>query len=374
MDWIVAPDGYCPGMVHPNRSPGDTWHYPNAGNHPIMILTRSTIASPEVAMFRAILVPLDGSALAERALPLALSIAGRSGAHLTLLQVVPLVAEPLAVEGAVLSVAEQLEFLQKRAREYLAELVRRLPPFPAAKEEPVSVQPDTTIGQPALEITNYAAAVRSDLIVVATHGHSGLRRWALGSVTNKVLQLTRLPMLIIRPQAEGPVRFDQLPSLDRIMITLDGSALAESVLPVVTELAYLFDSEVVLFRAVVPLPTPSSARDPGNQDLVRGTKSVNEIAASEARRYLQSVATNLETQGLKVHTLVALSEAADAIRTVAKESGVDLIAMATHGHTGLNDVVWGSVTDRTVRSSPCPVLVVRPSMGDPASAGRREHG
>lgn len=325
-------------------------------------------------MFRAILVPLDGSELAEQALPLALSIAGRSGAHLTLLQVVPLVTEPLAVEGAVLSVAEQLEFLQKRAREYLDELVRRLPPFPAAQEEPVLVQPDTTIGQPALEITNYAAAVRSDLIVVATHGHSGLRRWALGSVTNKVLQLTRLPMLIIRPQAEGPVRFDQLPSLDRIMITLDGSALAESVLPVVTELAYLFDSEVVLFRAVVPLPTPSSARDPGNQDPVRGTKSVNEIAASEARRYLQSVATNLETQGLKVHTLVTLSEAADAIRTVAKESGVDLIAMATHGHTGLNDVVWGSVTDRTVRSSPCPVLVVRPSMGDPASAGRREHG
>lgn len=311
-------------------------------------------------MFRAILVPLDGSELAEQALPLALSIAGRSGAHLTLLQVVPLVTEPLAVEGAVLSVAEQLEFLQKRAREYLDELVRRLPPFPAAQEEPVLVQPDTTIGQPALEITNYAAAVRSDLIVVATHGHSGLRRWALGSVTNKVLQLTRLPMLIIRPQAEGPVRFDQLPSLDRIMITLDGSELAEHVLPVATELGCLFQSELLLFRATV-LPTVFYV----SPELVELQTSFWESAEAEAQEYLETKASTLTALGARVRSLVLPAPVVGSICEVAEAADVDLIAMTTHGRSALSRAAYGSVTGRVVHGSTRPVLVIRPPMGEP---------
>lgn len=312
-------------------------------------------------MFRSILVPLDGSELAEQALPLALSIAARAGAELTLLQVVPLPDEPLPLEGVLLSVDEQLELLQANAREYLKDVVRRLQTAAPEEVRTLRVKRDTGVGEAALSIVDYATAVRADLIVMATHGRSGLSRWALGSVTDRVLQLGEVPMIIVRPPSVAPVSFDHLPALDRIMITLDGSELAERVFPVAAELGRLFNSEFLLFRAAL-LPAVSYA----SHDMVLLQTDLSASAEAEARTYLEAVAPTLEAQGFKVRTLSVANSAAESITAVAEESDVNLIAMTTHGRSGLSRVVYGSVTDRVVRSGTRPVLVVRPGRPHPA--------
>jgi len=311
-------------------------------------------------MFRSILVPLDGSDLAEQALPLAVSIAERAGAELTLLQVVPLPKDPLALEGTWLSVDEQLELLQGNAREYLKDVARRLQA--AASGEPRGLTPkrDTSVGEAAVSIVDYAGAIRADLIIMATHGRSGLSRWALGSVTDRVLQLGHAPMIIVRPQATAPVSSDRLPTLDRIMITLDGSELAEFIFPVATELGRLFHSELVLFRAAV-LPAVSYT----SPDVMLLQSDLWTGVEAEARAYLQTVASPLQAQGLKVRTLTMPNSVVDSIVAAAEDTDVDLIAMTTHGRSGLNRVVYGSVADRVVRSGVRPVLVVRPPMEPP---------
>lgn len=308
-------------------------------------------------MFRSILVPLDGSELAEQALPLALSIARSAGAELTLLQVVPSVSEPLVLEGTALTVDEQLERLRDRAGQYLDGLVRRLQPIVAAEPDQVSPKADTAVGHAAAAIAEYASANHADLIVMATHGRSGLTRWTLGSVTHQVLQLSRAPLLIVRPQSAAPVRLDHLPTLHRLMITLDGSELAERVLPIAAELGRLFQSELLLFRAAV-LPAGIYY----NPEWALLQLNLLESAEAEARDYLQRVASSLEAQGVKARMIVASNSVVDAILATAQQANVDVIAMTTHGRTGLSRLVYGSVTDRVVKSSVCPVLVVRPSM------------
>lgn len=307
-------------------------------------------------MFRSILVPLDGSELAEQALPLALSIARRAGAELTLLQVVPLPSEPLAIDGAVLSVDEQLDMLQENARVYLRDIVRNLPSVHTTGPDGLTIRRDVSVGPVAQAITDYATGIQADLIVMATHGRSGFTRWALGSVTDQVLQMARVPMIVVRPQTIAPVSFDPLPTLDRIMITLDGSELAAAVLPTATQLARLFDSQLLLFRAAL-LPAVSYV----NPEMLSIQASLWESAERDARTYLKGVAASLKNQGFKVQCLVGTEGVAESIVTVAAETDTDLIAMTTHGRSGLSRVVYGSVTDRVVRSASRPVLVVRSS-------------
>lgn len=314
-------------------------------------------------MVRSILVPLDGSELAEQALPLALSIAARSGAEVTLLQAVPLPIAPVGFGNEWLLVDDQLELLEREARNYLGELAGRVQAALPAGQRPTELRQATTIGPAAQAIADYATANRADLIVMATHGRSGLSRWALGSVTDQVLQLSHVPVLIVRPPEEAPVRFDSLPAPGRIMITLDGSELAERVLPTATEMARVFEAELLLFRvALLPAVYYMDAGAAAFQlDFL-------ESAKEEAAEYLEQVAQALRTQGARVRTAVGVTPIVESILDVAAEAGVDLIAMTTHGRTGLGRVVYGSVTDRIVRSSACPVLVVRSASAEPAPA------
>ncbi|MCZ7575048.1 MAG: universal stress protein [Ardenticatenaceae bacterium] len=302
-------------------------------------------------MFRSILVPLDGSPLAEQVLPLALSIAKRAGARLTLLQVVPVPGAALTLTDAVLSADAQLDLLQSQTDKYLRDIAQRLLPASSAEPDPIPVEREMITGQAGLAISECAATLPADLIVMATHGRSGLHWLALGSVTGQVLQLSPAPLIIVRPRRVGPVRFDELPALDRIMVTLDGSELAERVLPVAARLGQLFHSELFLFRAA-HIPTVSAIAS----ELQPVLRARAEIAAWE---YLRTVAASFNLHRFEVRTVTEPGTAVEAILAVAEELDVTLIAMTTHGRTGLSRVVSGSVADRIVRSSARPVLIVR---------------
>jgi nucleotide-binding universal stress UspA family protein len=311
----------------------------------------------EVAMLQTILVPLDGSELAEQALPLALTLAKQTGAAITLLRVIPPPLDPHTAGGITMMAEERLRALWEEADTYLQAVARRLEATTPPPNQPLTLNFFKTLGDPAVPpiIAEYANEVNADLIVLATHGRTGLSRWALGSVAEQLLQLTRRPVLIVRPRLPSVVNFDHLPSLKKIMVPLDGSELARQALPLATELAHRFASDLLLFRAA-PLPDVILV----SPELSLLQADLWESHKREAQQDLRAEATRLGAEGLRVQMMMTPGPAADTLLGVAEDEGVDLIVMTTHGYTGLRRIIYGSVTNRVIRSSPTPVLVVRP--------------
>jgi nucleotide-binding universal stress UspA family protein len=144
---------------------------------------------------------------------------------------------------------------------------------------------------------------------------------------------------------------------ERLLVPLDGSEPAEAILPFVEQVAGPLDSEVVLFRVVEPI-SPAEA-------LTAGVVTPDTLALREmdAKRYLSEVERRLSKRRLRLRTLVGLGPPAEEILAAAKATGADLIAMATHGRSGLGRVLFGSVAEAVLRASSVPVLVIRTTSG-----------
>jgi nucleotide-binding universal stress UspA family protein len=301
------------------------------------------------------MVPLDGSTLAEQALPLAMSIALRTGARMVLVRVIPSVVEPLFFEDSYLSPEQVTEQMTESAQRYLSGVQQKVQSTLPSQDTEVHVEIRKGPAGPTL--ADSTAQDQVDLIVMSSHGRSGFSRWSLGSVADQVRRLSRVPMIVLRPSNEDEVGLETLPTLQRILVTLDGSSLAERVLTLAGELAYLFDAELLLFRAAV-LP-PAFYASP---DLTVVEASLWLGMQEEAARYLEEVAGSLTTQGHRVRCVVARDRVPETILKVAEEHDVSLIAMTTHGRTGLSRLLLGSVADRVGRESHRPVLLVRPPL------------
>jgi nucleotide-binding universal stress UspA family protein len=146
--------------------------------------------------------------------------------------------------------------------------------------------------------------------------------------------------------------------LHQFLLPLDGSPLAEQILEPVLDLARLIQAECTLFHAVEPLILPgySPVGYVANLDV-----QANEVLRGNAEQYLASIAQRAQAAGLTIHTKVVIdAQPAAGILRAAGQSGVDLIAMATHGRSGLARMLIGSVTDKVVRGAEIPVLVYRP--------------
>jgi nucleotide-binding universal stress UspA family protein len=314
-------------------------------------------------MINKVMVPLDGSPLAEQVLPLAAAIAWRGGADLLLVRVIPMPQAPLRVDGPTLSVAEQVERATWEVQQYLAAIKHQVFEDLASlsSESPrdrIKIDIETTVGLPGIVLPDFAQEQGADLIVMATHGRTGLDRWARGSVADKVIQLSRVPIIAMRPGATGMLSIKRLPRLDRIMVTLDGSGLAETVLPLASRLARRLEAELVLFRVV---RLPSLVQTTGPNGAMIETDLWGDLD-DEAQRYMQRVAESLTREGVRVQTMLAHDDIAGSILATADTLDVDLIAMSTHGRTGLNRLVFGSIADRVLRASHRPVLIIRPPM------------
>jgi nucleotide-binding universal stress UspA family protein len=148
----------------------------------------------------------------------------------------------------------------------------------------------------------------------------------------------------------------------RIIVALDGSLLAEEILPHVAALAEKFDSTVILVRAVLPIEKvaafvePSIGAVPVDPSLIEETV---ESELEEAQKYLEHVANSLRPKGLKVQTECPPGTAADAIVESARRTNAELIALTTHGRGGLGRLIFGSVADAVLQHAPCPVLLLR---------------
>jgi len=307
-------------------------------------------------MYRRILVPLDGSELAEQALPYVHSIGKGLGARIELLRV----AYPVAPEA----LDPALGPYQDQIAAYLEGIAAPL------TEDGLAVASTIREGDPAPIIVSEAEKEPDTLIAISTHGRSGITRWLLGSITDKVLHATTNPLLIMR--AREPVGAQQAtPLLDTIIVPLDGSDLAEQVLPHATALAQALHLKVLLVRVTPPAEAyyrymhypVDPYQDPVHQaerPFVPYQNVPIEVDA-EAVGYLGQVSRKLSPQGLTsvVAERLLHGDPAGAIVDLAQQTPNNLVAMTTHGRSGVGRWVLGSVTDRVVRHSGDPVLVIR---------------
>jgi nucleotide-binding universal stress UspA family protein len=198
---------------------------------------------------------------------------------------------------------------------------------------------------------------------MASHGRSGIDRWLLGSVAEKVLRGTTSPLFLVRATEHGKGEGEK--TVKRVVVPLDGSPLAEKVLPHVTALAKVMAFEALLLRAY-NLKQVISA----DEDFIPDWDALEAEAKREAISYLDSKVRELKSQGLiEVSSRVAEKGAAQEIIDVAIEPN-SLIAMSTHGRSGVKRWVLGSVTEKVVRHSNCPVLVI-PQRGHSAFQGEK---
>ena len=293
-------------------------------------------------MYRTILIPLDGSAFSERALPMATALARTLSAQIILVR---------AASAATLPGVDRSEAQCRAVEEcqaYLYALSTRL------SEQSFGVETAIPYGDPGESILLEIGLRSADLVVMCTHGRSGLGRWIYGSVAENVLARSPTPVLLVHPTGEIPTLGPD-PAQASILVPLDGSTFAETALPHAATVARAFGGTLWLLRVVER--SIASYTYPG--------VGVVEIANNEERRgagsYLEGVAQRLRSDGLSVSTVVEEGWVAEIIAYHGRGMGASTIAMATHGRTGILRLLLGSVALEVVRRSSLPVLLVRPS-------------
>jgi nucleotide-binding universal stress UspA family protein len=296
-------------------------------------------------MFKKILVPLDGSELAEYALKQALNLAHMISGEVILVHAIPPKnTQPHQYEQVWHR--QSLEQARPAALRYL-QAVR------ASYQTPdIALRPQVIEEDEASAIVDTAEAEAADLIVMSSHGRSGITRWALGSVTEKVLHGASCPVMIIR--SAEPIY--------KILITLDGSELAERALAPGLEVARCLGARVMLLH-VNPL-LPIRQLETAQFDWIVGTgPEAQQLAKIQDRSaaYLERIAHSYQPYaGREIETTVEIGLAANTILKFTASHQFDLIAMSTHGRTGLNRWLYGSVTTKVLHGSHCSMLIVRP--------------
>lgn len=262
-----------------------------------------------------VLVPYDGSELSEQAAVMAIELLAQHPIELLLLRVA---SDPA---GAT------------EPQEPLNEAAQRLASSPA------EVTPLLAFGSPAEEIVRCAVQRGVDLIAMSTHGRSMLARMLVGSVTDRVIRTSPIPVLVVHPPTMSVDRVSPPAGRKlRVLAPLDGSASAEEA--VAMALA-LLNPDLVQLSLLCVVGTPQRE-------------------TSIAREILDNAATRLRRPGLEITTTILAGAATSEINAYAIEDGVDLVVMATHGHGMLARALVGSVTDHVLRTSEVPVLVIQP--------------
>jgi nucleotide-binding universal stress UspA family protein len=303
-------------------------------------------------MYKRMLIPLDGSELAEVVLPYAKELAGRLGLELTLLHV----CEPLGSAAQFMCRAyleHAAEIIQKQSRE-----VQSKTGAPAG-EKAVEVQVHVADGHPAEEILRYAEENRIDLILMASHGRSGVRLWALGSVADKVLRKSKVPIWLVRANIPEEIVHDEWPKRT-MLVPLDGSKFAETVLPHVETLAKQRGAELVNVVLLRVYEKPFITADYPEPDSEAHEKRIISHFKQEAEQYLIKVEKRLADAGLNVRKEVFMGKPADEIINYAHNNHPNLIVMTTHGSSGLSLWEYGDIADKVLRGVSSPIFLVRP--------------
>ncbi len=306
-------------------------------------------------MFKRILTPLDGSTLSEGILPYVRALAPALGARVDLLRVYQELAYELAPDDeadseAITAALEPIATrLHHQADYYLDHAAGSLEALGVATYRLVRSGPAADV------IVGEAAEVDDTLIAMSTHGRTGLGRWIMGSVTDRVLHTTAAPLLVVHPERGAP-SVDSTAEIKTVIVPLDGSDLAETVLPVATELASKTGARILLTETVGIPSGYAPEQDTGG---ITGVSMISEMEDG-ATVYLGMKARELRAAGAgAVDTVVTRGTASTEIEELARATPDSLIVACTHGRSGVGRAVLGSVIDRLARHSGHPALIVR---------------
>lgn len=266
--------------------------------------------------FRKILVPIDGSPASEAALPAIMPLVRAYGSEVTLLHVVEDPEKAFAPPERVPKACAALRTVGVNARLELRE------------------------GPPAVEILRAARDLHPDLIALSSHGRSGVPRLIAGSVAETVLRRADVPVLVTRPDTV-------VHSWRNIVVALDGSVAAEGVLPDAIRLARTLNATIDVLQVAFPVIADVMGQAPMS------------LPIGDPMPYLHSVTARLESEGVKAFAWAPEGGASSQILRHLERTGASLLCMTTHGRSGLDRLLMGSVAESILRHSPCPVYLRR---------------
>lgn len=299
-------------------------------------------------MYSKLLVPLDGSKTAEAVLPLARYLAVNFKIPVELLGVVDVAEMAVHIPAAK---ARMFDSIVETEVAHGERYLRKVADSFAGIDVTCAVEKGSVH-----EVIAAKGAGARTLTAMATHGRSGIGRVLLGSVTEKILRITANPLLVVRA-GEG-LTAERVTPLKSLIVPLDGSELAESILPAVADLAKTLNLEMVLFRAY-HLPYENYA----GEDTFSAVNYGDVISAirDEAKAYLEKAVAKVKALGVaKVSCAAKEGLPTDEIITVGKTTPGALIAMASHGRSGIKRMMLGSVSETVTRHGTAPVLMIRP--------------
>jgi nucleotide-binding universal stress UspA family protein len=319
-------------------------------------------------MFHRILVPLDGSSRAEQALPVAARLARTSGATLTVLRVVTTSIDidmhPVQLSGHV---GLSLDAEVAQANEYLAQVAS------SDDLKGIDIRTEALSGTPASIILLFAKLQHVDLIVMCSHGFTGFKRWWLGNVAQHVARHSTAPVLVLHEGFPMPTAlYEEIPRPVRVLVALDGSSLAETAL---APAAFLSATLSAPAHGALHLVRVLPLRELEEENLDEMTLAARRQAEADVAAPLNTVKQRLREGDLArlnltatssvvvhsdvAHTLIHVAEHGEFFEDREGSPGCDVIAMSTHGRSGPQRWVLGSITERMLGATRLPLLIVR---------------
>ena len=302
-------------------------------------------------MFDLILVPLDGSQLAECVLPHVVAIARSFDAEITLLRILE---KNHANASAQLFDLLNWQINKTRAALYLEKTKARF------QESGLRARTIVLEGLVAEGITKYAQNQGMKLIILSSHGHSGLTQWGISSITQKIILSAPTSLLIVRAHQQDiqAGELSAIPFYQRILVPLDGSQRAENVLPIITQLAHFHKSQVHLVQVV---QTPEMARQmpPAPEDIDLSNRVVARNR-EEAGYYLEQVKSRSYLEGIAVQThLITSDNAAVALHQLGEQEHIDMVTLSAHGYSGYLQWPYGNMVNNFIMYGKVPLLIVQ---------------
>jgi nucleotide-binding universal stress UspA family protein len=323
-------------------------------------------------MYSRILVPLDGSSRAERSVPVAALLARATHGSVVLVQSLGL----SGAYGAFEPNSRTVEVLQEAKRDATAYLTR-ISGLPVLSGIPTETGVFT--GPAAVSILDAVIAYKADAVVITSHGRTGLPRWALGSVAEHVIRHATVPVMVLRERGSSPA--EPVPGrvyAPRVLVGLDGSSLAEAVLEPAIDTAKAMATPDAPALHLALVVSPSVIMEAGMSE---------QVAMATANGYLASVAEKIRTRhaGVVVTWKATINaDAASGLLRVAENADnsndangfgtCSVIALATHGRSGLSRWMFGSVTERVLHTTTLPMLIVRPGPVEEKAATNEAEG
>jgi len=296
-------------------------------------------------MFKHLLVPLDGSKLAEASLPAAVMLSQALGSTVTLLHIIEKDVSPEIHGDRHLTNNDE-------ACKYLDEVAQKFFPPEIQVETHVHTEEVSDITG---SIVDHTGEFAPDLIVMCTHGEGDLKEIMVGSIAQQVISRGKTPILLVKAGEAGAVPFT---SFKKILVPLDGKAEHEQCLPVAAGLAQVFSANLALLTVVHTLGTLPGERAATGWMLPGATRAILDLDEQTAEEYLEKQATEQRAHGLKVSTTVRRGDPAQQILAVAQAQGTDLIVLGTHGKGGMKAFWAGSVAPKVVVGAKSPLLLV----------------